>query len=560
MGERIVSGENPKSISTDFLAPILNKPLTVERIDNYANDVIDELISLVNSKVEDFQNSHNTGGWDDKAIEDAALKFYELESIGDYLDFLAKKDEEIQGMDRVIKNANQVWEVIVRPDSYNPNIVGGNGGEMKENKIISRVKTVLFILKEDFEVDVTDKNHLILNKGILRDNMMRKASYFLISVPKIDRTLLVCDEENNASYVFNSKVLKDRGITEDILINLTKDKLNELIQQTPELGKRVVYSKDGFVPRMIISIQNPINNIPDENTEDMKEMGKYLFPKVPDGYQSMYSIAKKYGVDRETVETVVGEISNQLGAATRYKFRSIIALGFSPAQQEIIRTCLEKRGFFSQLAPEGYCPLDVFSHMCGLDFNLLKTIIESNKDEIGLINTYRFKNIPRKGYSPRQQEIILKILETKGYLSKPPEGYLTRLSFSKKNNLTKQMVSKITNEIREDLGEIKKYKSKSIVTEHYSPKQQEIILGKIRESGYSSVRIPDGYLPIVALSKKISIGVPLLRKIIETINSHNPNGFGSVNTYRVGTQYNVFCYSPKQQEMINEYRKSMKKG
>ena len=52
-----------------------------------------------------------------------------------------------------------------------------------------------------------------------------------------------------------------------------RKELNELMQQTPELGKRVVYSKDGFVPRMIVAIENPNTRKPDEIA---KEVASYL--------------------------------------------------------------------------------------------------------------------------------------------------------------------------------------------------------------------------------------------------------------------------------------------
>ena len=50
------SQERPETKKTDdsFLRTILDKPLTVERIDNYASETVDELILLINQKVSDY--------------------------------------------------------------------------------------------------------------------------------------------------------------------------------------------------------------------------------------------------------------------------------------------------------------------------------------------------------------------------------------------------------------------------------------------------------------------------------------------------------------------------
>jgi len=468
------------------LEPILNKPLTVERIDNYADDAVNELIFLLNQKVDDYKSGHNTGGWDDKSIENAALRFYGLESVNSYLDFLAQKDAEIRSLNGVIKKAGQVGEVIVRPDSYNPNIVGGNGGEIKEKKMISRVKTVLFILKEDFEVDVSDESQLTLKKGILKDNMMRKTSYFLISAPKIDRTLLVCDEEGNASYVFNNKVLRDKGISEDILIGSTKEELNELIQKAPESGKRVVYSKDGFVPRMIVAIKNPNSKKPDEITKEMGGMGKYLYPKAEKDELSCNKLAEKLGIVHSAV---LGKLIDQidpeeLGEVNLRKFGSSTTQAYTPEQQTLIIKKAEDQGLLIPKAAENELSCSKLARKLGIDPATLSNLINQiDPEELGEVNLRKFGSNTTQAYTPEQQTLIIKKAEDQGLLiPKAVENELSCSKLARKLGLDPATLSNLINQIDpEELGEVSLKKHNTRSAQAYTIEQQWKIIEYIRE-------------------------------------------------------------------------------
>ena len=280
------------------LGSILNKPVTMDGIDTYAEEALDKLVGLVSEKTERYKETHLTTNWDDQTIEDAAMKWCGLEEVNFYLDFIDKKNDELKGLDKVIGKADRVNEVIVNPDRKKIRFEGSGAG-LTEKKMVNRLKTILFILKEDFEVDVDNPDHLTLTKGMVDNKMMRKTSYFLVSALKIDRKMLVCDEGGNASYVFDAKVLKSKGIDDKKLIGATKEELNQWIAEVPEMGKRVFYSKDGFVPRIIEAINQPIWTKPDKVTKSMENTGNYLLPKAPEGYLSLNGIRRKYGMASE---------------------------------------------------------------------------------------------------------------------------------------------------------------------------------------------------------------------------------------------------------------------
>jgi len=553
-----VAKKQEKQVSSEsFLEPILNKPLTVERIDNYADDAVNELIFLLNQKVDDYKSGHNTGGWDDKSIENAALRFYGLENVSSYLDFLAEKDAEIRGLDKVIKKARQTYRVIVSPDSYDPH-VGSNGGEMAEKKMISRVKTVLFILKEDFEVDVDDERQLFLKEGVVRDNMMRKTSYFLISAPKIDRTLLVCDEEGNVSYVFNNKVLKDKGISEDVLINSTKEELNELIQQTPELGKRVIYSKDFFVPRMVEAIRNPDSIRPDEVTKDSEKAGRYLYQKPQNGELSCNGLAKKLGIVGRTLQKVIDSMDPQeLGGVNLRRFKGNVTGAYSLEQQEKILKQVEMSGLLSSEPTNGELSCRGLAEKLGVAYWTVKKIIDSmDPGELGEVGLRKFKGVT-SAYTPEQQENIIRQLELRGLLSlKVTEGELSIDGLVKKLGVNYWTVKKVIDSMDPgELGEVGLRKFNTRVTSVYTREQQEKIIRRLELSGKLSAKPVEGELSINGLAEKLGVAYWTVKKIIDSMD---PSELGEVGLRKFKGV--TSAYTMEQQWKVIEYIREYKRN
>ena len=545
------SQERPETKKTDdsFLRTILDKPLTVERIDNYASEAVDELILLINQKVSDYQSCHNTSDWDDKVIEDMAMKYYGLEKVESYLDFLAEKDEEIRNLDRVINEAQKISEVVIKPDKTNGSVVG-NGGEFKDKKTINRVKTILFILKEDFDVDVDDEKQLKLIQGIIEQNMMRESSYFLVSVPNIGRKLLVCDEEGNASYVFNSKVLKDKNISDDSLINFTKTELNELIQNNKTLGKRVTYSKNGFVPRIIEAIKHPNSSLADEVTDEMKNTGKYLYKKAESDELSCRSLAKKLEMSNTTLGKIISSIDpEELGQVNLRKFRTKTVPAYTLEQQKLIIKKAEEHGLFIPPPEEGELSCTGLSKKIGVgDISLRDIISDIDPEELGSVKQKKFGPQITLAYTPKQQEIIIKKAKEHGLLSPPSDDdELSCNGLAKKLGTDNNFINKIISQIDpEELGPVQRKKFGSQITLAYTPKQQEIITKRAEENGLLLPLPEVGELSSEGLAKKLEMSNATLSKIISSID---PEELGQVNLKKFSGNI-TFAYTPEQQEII----------
>ena len=140
-----------------------------------------------------------------------------------------------------------------------------------------------------------------LTTGIVTPEMMRKTSYVMVEVPNLERTIMVCDEEGNITYVLDSSKMDEKTVPVDKLLDATKIEINEAIENTPGFGRRVKETKDGFIPNLISAIEDlsPENNVISDSIDVQEDVGKYLEPveKAPEGVLPIGGIAKELAHD-----------------------------------------------------------------------------------------------------------------------------------------------------------------------------------------------------------------------------------------------------------------------
>jgi len=327
---------------------IMSRPLSPENIDSYAEDAVKDLIGLIDSILEDY-GKQAPANLTKKELEDAALKHCGLTGINEALDHISSKAEEIKQLDEVIDKAVNTNNVMVPPQTTDAHIVEGSG-TFKEKLTIARTKTLLFILSNDFDIDVQDPEKLSLTTGILTDKMMRELSYSMIEVPELERIIICCDEEGNTTYIFDRSALEKNGISGSDLINLTKTDLNDLIQNELALGKRVNYSNK-FVTNIAALIKDM--RVKEVKNGEKEGADQYLYPKAPKGILSRHGIAVMQGPADGTIAKAIEELGNMLGETRKYRFGSQPAIGYTLEQQEMIRQKLKEMGALAEKAPEG---------------------------------------------------------------------------------------------------------------------------------------------------------------------------------------------------------------
>lgn len=218
------------------LNAVLQQELTFDNIDIYVEDAVNNLVALVGKVVQKYKQRHPGITAKGKELEDIALKSYGLESIDSFLESASQKLENVRGADDFIrKNIQYIDEVITPPDTTSISTSSGEG-KFEKPGVKNRLKTLLYILQNHG----IDLNTLQVFEGKVPAKMMRKLSYITVVISELNRIVQVCDEENNASYIFDTNGLEKLNVSVDDINRMTKDEKNELLGKNPQTGQRFV--------------------------------------------------------------------------------------------------------------------------------------------------------------------------------------------------------------------------------------------------------------------------------------------------------------------------------
>lgn len=546
-GHNSVKPENPnqpesvaKSV-TDYRSrvnKILNTPLSAENIDDYADGALHQLIYLINKAKIEYSTSHPQGLATDRDLEDTVFRHFGLTGIGQILTHIQNKSHELKEIDKLISKAVEVPRVIIPPDPTGTSIEPGSG-EFKIKPLIPRLKSTLFVLANEFGVDINDPQQLTLQSGILPENTMRRTSYSLIDIPKLDRIVLICDEEGNVSYIFDSKLLKSAtGKTSLELANLSKEGLNLILKDHPDIGQRLVYSSK-FVPNMVRAIKTPSSLVQYTKPEVSVSL---LVPSAPEGFLSVTKISQELGVSHKTVADAIESLDETLGSIQKAKLRSGVTNVYSPEQQTIIRLQLETQGSLSGSPPEGFLSVHALAKKFGVSDKVVVMAMRSLGEDLGPPTQAKLRKITNT-YSLQQQTIIQRWLESRGTLKSPPlTDSLSADGLAKRLGVSWRTVIHAIESLGETLGPIQKAKFGSNVASAYTPEQQKIIEQYLTTKGLSPP--PEDFLSSSALAKRFQVGYATVARAIKSLGEE----------LRI-TQANIrgkvrAAYSPQQQETI----------
>ncbi len=538
------NGPREEEVFQTQLASIVDRPLDPRSIDTYADDILNDLIAF-SSEVRDRYAAIDGRAYSSlKDVEDAAFAHFDLEDMDELLDFVQRKADAIHSLDAVIGKATEVNKVITPPETESSLSQGYEPFEPKE--IIPKLKTTLFVLLNNFEIDVADPDQLRLTRGVLDQRMMRRQSYYMLEVLKIDRIALVCDEGDNVTFVFDTARLKELGISASDLADLPKPDLEDIIKNEPNSGKRFIYSKN-YAGRMLDALQDPTT----ANRPEPPDNGELrLVVAAPENYLSTKGLCAKLGVGSVAIKKVLEELGEALGETRPYKFGSKTTVGYSPQQQAMIETAIEADG--PRTMPDGYLNTRNIASITGLDWPLVNKVIESLGEELGEVYKYRSAGKLVSAFSPEQQDLILENIQI---IPDAPEGYLSRTGINAATGFSHDLLRKAIAAVRDELGEPTILKGKTGVgTEFFSPEKQEIIMDYLSREGFLASDAPEGYLTVAGIASHFGISSNAVNTATEVIGEE----LGPAHRYKVQSHV-ALTYSPDQIAKIREHLELNKK-
>lgn len=235
--------ESLKEKFSNKLRDILYRKLTVENIETFADESLDNVIDLTSNIYEYYKNSGKLEFHSELEIrdqEDDAYNQLGLPKISEILSRIEEKKNEIDKIKDKIKK--EYIDTVITPPQKNENgIFPGDGKSFEKKKLLPRLLTLMYILENDLEIELESVK---ITEGHVHDNMIRKTPYIRVEIDNLKRVVYICDEEGNASYVFDTEKLREKKITTKELDIDDKVDKNSLIYHYPGIGVRIIQTKN----------------------------------------------------------------------------------------------------------------------------------------------------------------------------------------------------------------------------------------------------------------------------------------------------------------------------
>jgi hypothetical protein len=388
------------------LEGILDTPLTPENFSTYADDAYNQVVSLVGDMVS--KSPYRDLPLPSRLIEDYAGDSYGID-IGKVLDTLISKVDETSDIKKFVTNTGRDNDVYVPPQDLSPKTESGQG-EFTEAGVALKLESILFLLKEIHGIDLQDREQIVVTRGTADKNMMRNEPYYSIQIPGLNRTILVCNEKGNITYILDSEMLAESMPDLNLEItDLDKGAIDQLIKDDPSLGARIMHNA-----KYITKIEESLDEIAsfDEAAIDANDRIQEVsilkkVEKAPDDYLSMKGIYTEMGISPKTIRKIIVELGDDFGKPLNAKFGTNVAYGYSPEQIEKIRARAESLGYFTE-APKGYLTSSDIKEEYGLAFDTIRKRIGNLGDDLGKpLNAKNKRGGVSKWFSPEQIEKIL---------------------------------------------------------------------------------------------------------------------------------------------------------
>ena len=368
------------ALKTEFAARLtaaVNEPLTLGNTDTYVDDALGAVIKLVDDVVAKYDAQpgaewQQLGEANGKEHEDAALKHFGLENVEDILRHLDDKASQFAVIDQVIAQTNKSSNVFVPPDSAPVPQATGSGTGMEKKGKQPKLENLLFVLMNDFGIDPDDSEAVSIVRGSVNPNMMREEPYYQVTVPELDKVILVCDEYENVTFVFNDEWVREQvsanhpseNEPERPLTDYTKEELSKLIKDNPGQGARIMATKN-FTANLVNALKGGFSQQKLDKPVDTRYLRSSKdLPPVPDGYATISEIGEELGVQEEKDKVTIRNIAIALekqGKITRGTYRSRNGRPILAFTEKDARLIVEETKRRTAPIPEGYVSVAKFA-------------------------------------------------------------------------------------------------------------------------------------------------------------------------------------------------------
>ncbi len=249
---------------------IWNKRLTVENIETFADDALNDAVKLTQDILKEYRSNPNVHArpttLPESEQENEAFEIFNLPNINDILDQISAVKDQTDSLKKYLEENVEFADTVITPPQENlPPSIHAGSGTFEKKKLLPRLLTLMYILEHDFEITPTRENVKIV-EGVVTKDMMRKTPYVRIEIPELSRAVYICDEEGNVSYIFDSEKLAVAGLKlEEIDLDDKRDK-DSLIAHHPGIGIRIRQT-----PNWVTEVSNVLREVIPQTESELLE-------------------------------------------------------------------------------------------------------------------------------------------------------------------------------------------------------------------------------------------------------------------------------------------------
>ena len=214
---------------------LLTTAVSPKNILHFFDDALQEIEAIADIAIKNYTELHpEDTSWGNE-LEDKSFASLGLENIDETLGVLARKKDEVYEIVRYIQTQIPLDETVFVPPQPGEFALKQGLGEGVKKQLIPRLLTLMYILEHDLQIP----QDYSLAEGSVTDTMMRKHPYFRVDIPSLSRRVYICDEEGNATYLFDTDKVAIKAEATDVL---NKDDFSKMIERDQSSGKKIIQS------------------------------------------------------------------------------------------------------------------------------------------------------------------------------------------------------------------------------------------------------------------------------------------------------------------------------
>lgn len=425
-------------------------------------------------------------------------------------------------------------EVFLPPDEME--VLRGDGvGRFEKPDVYPRTELAIEVLK----VMGVDLNQCKFLEGVNSPNMMRNLSYRMIVIPSLDKTVFVCDEEGNRTFV-----VFDADNHENYF-RLQKSELKDLVESGMAMDF-IWVDEDSWKERLAeaLSMKSPKKRKKvKKNEATVPRPASINMSHAPDGWMTQNSLADELGIHSNTLKKLIEpfrgansdelqEYKDGMGKPREY---------YSPKLVALVREAVSKK---YPTVPDGWMTANSLINSLEITARAARELMDAYKEQHPeWFGEYKIQGMGGMAefVAPEMAQIARAVCER---TELHPEGWIKVSTLASRHGVAIKTVLTIADSLKDAYpGQRGYYRDKTMdLDEYMSPELSEAVIAVSDER----MGPPKDWLNLRNIVAVTGRGYDALREFIAPYREPNPEWFRHYTFKGKNLEY----YSPELVDII----------